>query len=388
MLASLPGLAALLALLFTWMQVTQTNKELGISEQGQITNRFNAAINNLGSASLDLRLGGIYALERIMQDSARDQPTIISVLSAYLRQHASTPAEGAKRAPAESGDTATPRADVQAVMTALGHRRADRDQGAIVDLDHTALRGVQLTSESSAIPLRRANLSKADLSDSTLSNVDLRNASLVEVNLSGAELTASRLDNAYLTHANLSNADLSDSRLTDADLSGANLTSTSFCREVFFQPAQGSRRAPAARLGRSRPAGGAERDGKAADQDCADLTGADLTGANLTDASLFGMNLTETIFCLEEDSTSPFSSDCATMAGAVLRRSNLRGAHLPGANLRGADLTAADLAGADLSHADFTKADLTQANLTGAKVTGTEFAGAKLTGVRGLPQSR
>lgn len=54
---SLPGLAALAALLFTWMQVGQASKELRISEQGQITNRFNAAVTNLGSDSVDVRLG-------------------------------------------------------------------------------------------------------------------------------------------------------------------------------------------------------------------------------------------------------------------------------------------------------------------------------------------
>ncbi|MCX5263589.1 pentapeptide repeat-containing protein [Streptomyces sp. NBC_00199] len=387
MLASLPGLAALLALLFTWMQVTQTSKELAISEQGQITNRFNAAINNLGSASLDLRLGGIYALERIMHDSARDQPTVISVLSAYLRQHASTPVGGAKRAPAESGDPPSPRADVQAVMTALGHRRVDRDQGTPVDLNHTALRGVQLASESSVIQLRWANLSKADLSNSTLSNVDLRNSSLDEANLSGATLTASRLDRASLWRADLSYADLSDSHLSGATLSGANLTGTFFCGDVFFQPAQGTRGAPAASLDRIRPVGQVEEEGTATDHDCADLTEADLTNANLTNASLFGMNLTKTTFCLEEDSPSPFNSGCASMAGALLGESNLRGVYLPRANLKGADLADADLTGADLSHADLTTADLTHANLTGAKVTGAEFEGAKLTGVRGLSQS-
>ena len=77
--STLPGLAALVALLFTWMSVEQTNKDLQISEQGQITTRYNAAVTNLGSASLDVRLGGIYALQRIMQDSSRDQRTVVSV---------------------------------------------------------------------------------------------------------------------------------------------------------------------------------------------------------------------------------------------------------------------------------------------------------------------
>ncbi|MFE7885973.1 hypothetical protein ACFU3J_20070, partial [Streptomyces sp. NPDC057411] len=70
LLLSLPGIAAVAALLFTWLQVGQAGKELRIAEKGQITTRFNTAIGNLGSQSMDVRLGGIYALERIMKDSA------------------------------------------------------------------------------------------------------------------------------------------------------------------------------------------------------------------------------------------------------------------------------------------------------------------------------
>ncbi|MGI5353858.1 hypothetical protein ACQI4E_00855 [Streptomyces sp. CA-252508] len=68
---SLPGLAAVAALLFTWVQVGRASKELRIAEQGQITSRFNAAIENLESKTLDVRLGGIYAMQRIMGGACR-----------------------------------------------------------------------------------------------------------------------------------------------------------------------------------------------------------------------------------------------------------------------------------------------------------------------------
>ncbi|MFJ1606853.1 pentapeptide repeat-containing protein [Streptomyces sp. NPDC088253] len=375
MAASLPGLAALLALLFTWMQVTQTGKEVGISEQGQITNRFNAAINNLGSTSLDIRLGGIYALERIMHDSARDQPAVISVLSAYLRQHASVPVGSTKKAPGESGDKPSPRADVQAVMTVLGNRSPDRDQGAPIDLSRTALRGVRLPGDPTEIPFRGADLSNADLRDSSLPNADLREASLIRANLSGAALRGSRLDLAYLTNANLADVDLSGSHLNGAGLEGANLTGASFCSEVFMQTAQGGRGAAAALLSRARPVGQTRPEG------CADLADALLVKANLTNAALFGMNLTRTMFCPPPEPGFD-SGDCANLTGATLSESNLKGAYLSRANLRGADLAHADLTGADL-----TNADLTNADLTGAKVAGAKFEGAKLKGVRGLPPS-
>jgi hypothetical protein len=72
--AGLPGLAALMALFFAYQQVHATDVQLQIAEQGQITDRYNAAITNLGAQSIEVRLGGIYALQRLMQDSPRDHP--------------------------------------------------------------------------------------------------------------------------------------------------------------------------------------------------------------------------------------------------------------------------------------------------------------------------
>lgn len=72
--AGSPGIAALIALIFTFQSVQATNTQLKITEQGQITDRYNAAITNLGSGSIEVRLGGIYALQRLMQDSPATSP--------------------------------------------------------------------------------------------------------------------------------------------------------------------------------------------------------------------------------------------------------------------------------------------------------------------------
>jgi hypothetical protein len=64
----LPGVAALIAVGFTYASVQATENQVQIArqgqntaQQGQITDRYNAAITNLGSRSIDIRLGGIYA---------------------------------------------------------------------------------------------------------------------------------------------------------------------------------------------------------------------------------------------------------------------------------------------------------------------------------------
>ena len=62
-----------------------------LTEQGQITDRFTKAIEQIGSDKLDIHIGGIYALERIARDSAKDHPTVMEVLTAFIREHSPEP---------------------------------------------------------------------------------------------------------------------------------------------------------------------------------------------------------------------------------------------------------------------------------------------------------
>lgn len=52
------GALLIVGFYFTW-------KTIRVSQEGQITDRFSKAIDHLGSTSLEIRLGGIYALVRI-----------------------------------------------------------------------------------------------------------------------------------------------------------------------------------------------------------------------------------------------------------------------------------------------------------------------------------
>jgi hypothetical protein len=78
-----------------------TSQTLRINREGQITERFTRAIDQLGKVDennnklFKIRLGGIYALERISRESEQDYWPIMEVLTAYVRQHApSRPEEG------------------------------------------------------------------------------------------------------------------------------------------------------------------------------------------------------------------------------------------------------------------------------------------------------
>lgn len=61
------------------------------ADQGHITDRFTAAVEQLGSNNMAVRLGAIYALERISRDSRRGHWTIMETLTAYVREHVPWP---------------------------------------------------------------------------------------------------------------------------------------------------------------------------------------------------------------------------------------------------------------------------------------------------------
>lgn len=131
---------------------------LHLNRQGQITDRFSRAIEHLGHAEdkLEVRLGGIYALERIARDSKSDQGPIVEVLTAFLREQAQSdadiPCPSCNLEHARSHPDVPPgpqalhprrlRADLQAVATVLGRNRWPSGHAFV--LPHVDLRGVKL----------------------------------------------------------------------------------------------------------------------------------------------------------------------------------------------------------------------------------------------------
>jgi pentapeptide repeat protein len=147
-----------------------TGRTLQVNREGQITERFTRAIEQLGNDKLDIRLGGIYGLERIARDSRRDHGAIVGVLSAYLRRYLRTGADEEGRAPY----------DVQAIATVLGRREAANDDTGL-DLRGADLRFVELADANFA----DANLAEVDLSNAKLFHVDFSNAYMGGVVLRG-----------------------------------------------------------------------------------------------------------------------------------------------------------------------------------------------------------
>jgi Pentapeptide repeats (8 copies) len=205
------GLFAAGALVFTARNFTVSRRTLELTEQGQVTDRYTKAIEQLGSDKLDVRIGGIYALERVARDSVRDHPTVMEVLTAFIREHSREP--WPEPDPGGQEQERSIRPDVQAAVTVVGRRDPALD-----------VRRIELfRANLSYADLRLANLSYADLHLANLSHADLSGA-----NLRGVDLSRANLSRADLTAADLTAADLTDADLTRADLWAADLSATDF----------------------------------------------------------------------------------------------------------------------------------------------------------------
>jgi hypothetical protein len=217
-----------------------------LSRRGQVTDRFTVALERLGSAELYVRIGGVHALEHVMRDSAEHHNDVIEVLTEFIRDRAPRRDRQLGRQVWMHPVTgsvpdlpARPAPDIQAALTALGHR-PHRPERQPIDLTGLHLVG--------------ADLGSANLTGAWLGGANLTGAWLNHANLTGAWLPHANLTRAGLNHANLTRAWLDYANLTDAGLHRANLT------RAFLRDANLTR----VWLGR------------------ANLTRADLTDANLT----------------------------------------------------------------------------------------------------------
>jgi uncharacterized protein YjbI with pentapeptide repeats len=256
----LQGLTVILLLLGAGVSLRQ----LHINREGQVTERFTRAIEQLGSEKIDMRLGAIHALERIAKNSRDDRKAIVEILTAFVRVHSPWPPvlpdQTPPGTPIEDVQSLGARAaDVQAAMTVLGRGAISREDGTSRELAY--------------IDLRKANLA----------HIRLPAAVLRGTHLEGAILTGANLQGAYLFSADLTEANLCEANLKEASLSGACLERAKLISTTL----------------------------QSADLFCANLNGTYLTRARLNEASLVGATLAG-----------------ASLGEASLRRANLTGADL------------------------------------------------------------
>jgi len=200
----LGGSILLLGLYFTW-------RNTRLAQEGQLTDRFNQAIEHLGDDKSEVRLGGIYALARIAADSPRDHWSVMQVFCTYVRT----------RATDQAGPLSV---EVATILTLLGRRRVDYESDEdMLDLRGTNLSGLDLNAGQFDATL----FDGAKLESTQLMDAHLRGASFRGANLQGAYCRRADLTAADFTGADLRDATFRDAVLVRANLFGARMEATS-----------------------------------------------------------------------------------------------------------------------------------------------------------------
>ncbi|GAA1260738.1 pentapeptide repeat-containing protein [Saccharothrix xinjiangensis] len=224
LLQAVAGLLVLAGAAATWRQVQ-------VAREGQITERFTRAVDQIGSDNVDVRVGGVYALERIARNSPADRDTVQFVLGAFVRNH--VPRDAGERGPGDGPGERQPwlqqrLPDVQAVMQVLSRRPGSPTGARRLVLSHVDLRSLLLDpgSRLSDSVFRHVDLSRAWLAGTDLRRTDLTGADLRLANLRDADLRDAVLRRSALGQADLAGADLSGADLRGADLRDAVLERT------------------------------------------------------------------------------------------------------------------------------------------------------------------
>lgn len=148
--------------------------------------------------NLEVRLGAIYALERIARDSERDHWPIMEVLCAYIRnpQNCGPPTPSPQVGEDRSAwfvRIPELRIDVQAALDAIGRRPAERvayeiDQNLKLNLSNANLQRASLKGMFAKAIFMGANLDRAAFVGTDIEQAVFLNASLLGAVFKGANL--------------------------------------------------------------------------------------------------------------------------------------------------------------------------------------------------------
>ena len=131
------GIGALL-LIGTALQQAATARrrhvklEPNADRQRRITESFSKAVEQLASDKIEIRLGGIYSLERISLESRADYWAIMETLTAFVRERArwkepdAVASEEASEQSSASHELQMPPIDIAAVLTVIVRRPETR----------------------------------------------------------------------------------------------------------------------------------------------------------------------------------------------------------------------------------------------------------------------
>jgi len=389
--------AGVLSAPFVVWRTMIADRQTAINQQTHYTDLYTKAVEMLGAdkvekrdgkersvPNIEVRLGAIYALQRVMNQSDADYLPILKTLCAYVRENATfqerpsfsegpplpeppEPPEGREETPEElrerleaislhaqnlqawgerlrwkaaaRGADSAQRPDIRAALDVLCERPEKR-RLALEGIDRVAppkldfenwpdgLTPEEVRIRSASVKQYRTLLDKwtgkgvrLDLAAAALQGAARSGADLSRANLSGAQMQGAKLRGARLEGAILRGAYLTGADLNGANLQGANLRETHLQSAIFSS---------------------------------AHLEYADFKRAEMQFVQMNSANMQMTNLSYAQTQGAKFSS--ARMQGANLEEARMQGVILARASLQGVNAKKTDFTGALLAAADFTDA--------------------------------
>ena len=219
------GVTAAVASAAAWVALMRHFAQTNADRQRRITESFSKAVEQLGSDKLEVRLGGIYSLERISKESPDEYWTVMENLTAFARERSRR--NEADRISQDLEQRVSHRAYFM-------WREAGGPAGRAADFWADAVKQDEIgeppaTDIAAVLTVikRRSDLSRKHESTNgwhlDLRGAFLKRADLWDAHLEGAYLVDAHLDGAYLVDAHLEGADLGNAHLEGANLRSAHL---------------------------------------------------------------------------------------------------------------------------------------------------------------------
>ncbi len=212
------GAGAIIGYIFATGRNIILDNQNKINAQAQITESMVQAIAQIGAINdkepnIEVRLGGLYSLQRIMQDSEERELSILKILYAYVRENLKRDKTKQPKQKSIFGYEAykLPE-DIQAALNIISQfNKEQKAQGKKLPRDN------------------ELSFSHTDFSNYSLEKMDFSDAIFENANFSGANISYTDLSGAILHDANLSGVygalfDLSNASFFRTDFSGAHLS--------------------------------------------------------------------------------------------------------------------------------------------------------------------
>jgi hypothetical protein len=181
----------------------QAHTETDAAER-RVTDLYTKAVEQLGSADAAVRLGGLYALERVAQNNPAQRQTIVNVFCAYLRMPYTSPADATPATAGPVTELPLPRTEPT----------ANRDPRQELQVRLTAQR---ILAAHLTLPTDVASEQASTLTPTAAQPFWYG----LDLDLTGAQLINWTLPRGYLRHADFTGATFTgDARFSEAIFAG------------------------------------------------------------------------------------------------------------------------------------------------------------------------